>query len=117
MGCIKATINVALTLEADNFSILKWHIDTSFVVHLDMRGLTGGGLMLGKCSVFNESTKQKINGESDTETEIIGVNNMTPQVMWTKHFCRDTRSQCKHNNVSRQQKCSAIKNKWSIKWQ
>ena len=86
MGHTKATVDVVLTLEVHELSVLKWHIDASFAVHPDMRGHTGGGSMSGKCSVFNESERQKINGKRSVEMDVIGVDDIMPQVTWKKCF-------------------------------
>ena len=48
-----------------------------------MCGHTGGTLTMGKGSIHSESIKQKINGESGTETEVIGVDDVSPQALWT----------------------------------
>ena len=53
-----------------------------------MRGHTGGGLTLGKGAVFSRSTKQKINTKSSTEMELVGTDDMLPQILWTNYFMR-----------------------------
>ena len=60
MGCIKATLDMALTLEVENFSVLKQCMDASFTVYPATRQHTGDSLTLGKGSVFNKGTKQKL---------------------------------------------------------
>ena len=88
MSYLKATKELVLTLEADDLRLMRWYVDASFAVHPDMKGHTGGGLTIGKGSVYNKSTKQKINAKSSTETEIIGVDDMMPQVLWTNYFMK-----------------------------
>jgi hypothetical protein len=48
MQYLRNTINLSLTLEADNTKVIKWWIDASFGVHSDMRSHTGGVLTLDK---------------------------------------------------------------------
>jgi hypothetical protein len=36
-------------------AMVKWWIDASFAVHLDMRSQTGGTMLLGKGSVYSLS--------------------------------------------------------------
>ena len=85
---LKGTSKLVLTLEADKINVLKWYIDASYSVHNDMKGHTGGAMTMGKGAIYNRSTKQKINTKSSTETEIVGVDDILPQVLWTNYFMR-----------------------------
>ena len=60
-------------------------MDAAFAVHHDMRSHTGGCLSLGKGEMYSESTKQKLNGKSSTEAELIGVDDIMPQILWTRY--------------------------------
>ena len=71
---------------ANGSGILKWWIDASFAVHPNMRGHTGGGLSMGRGFPIVTSTKQKLNTRSSTETEIVGVDDCMPSVLWTRYF-------------------------------
>ena len=88
MAYLKNTKDMVLTLEADDLKLVRWYIDASFAVHDDMRGHTGGVMTMGKGGIHNKSTKQKINGKSSTEIEVIGVDDVLPQVLWTNYFMR-----------------------------
>ena len=68
--------NDKLTLETDGSNVIRWWIDASYVVHLNMRSHTGATMILGKGSPISISTKQKINTRRSTEAEIVG--SMTP---------------------------------------
>lgn len=74
-------------LMADNTSILKLFVDSSFAVHLDCRSHMGRLITLGKGAAYSQSTKQKINVHSLTEEELIGIDEVLPQVLWTNYFC------------------------------
>ena len=52
----------------------------------DMKSHTGGVLMMGKGAIHAGSTKQKLNTRSSTEAEIVGVDDLMPQVLWTRYF-------------------------------
>ena len=75
-----------LTLGANGSSILKWHIDDSFTVHPDMKGHTGAGLMMGRGFPITASTKQKLNTRNSTESELVGIDDVMPVVLWTRLF-------------------------------
>ncbi len=51
-------------------------MDASFAVHPNMRSHTGGGLTMGRGSPIVSSTKQKLNTQCSTETELVGVDDM-----------------------------------------
>jgi hypothetical protein len=63
-----------------------WYVDASFAVHLNMRGYTGGCLTIGCGFPISVSTKQKVNTKSSTESELVGVNDMMPIIIWTRYF-------------------------------
>ena len=41
---------------------------------------------LGKGAVYSASTKQKLNTESSTESELVGIDDLMPQILWTRLF-------------------------------
>ena len=73
-------------LEADEFNLMKWFVDGSFAVHPNMRGHTGGGMTMGQGYPISHSGKQKINTRSSTESEVVGVDDLMPAVLWTRLF-------------------------------
>jgi hypothetical protein len=86
MAFLKATLNDVIRLESDGLKIIRWFIDASFAIHGDYHGHTGAGMTLGKGSIQNISTKQKINTRSSTESELVGFDDVVPKVLWTKLF-------------------------------
>ncbi len=76
----------ALVLGAKNDGLLMWYFDASFAVHPNMRGHTGGGLTMGRGCPMSVSTKQKLNTRSSTESELVGVDDMMPIILWTCYF-------------------------------
>jgi hypothetical protein len=80
-------LDLPLILTADDTCIIKWWVDGSHGVHFDMRGHTDGMASLGKGALMPAtSTRQKINTRSSTETELVGADDMMPQIMWTNYF-------------------------------
>jgi hypothetical protein len=75
-----------LVLGAENDGLLMWYGDTLFAVHPNMRGHTGKGLTMGRRFPITASTKQKLNTRSSTESELVGVDDMMPIIIWTCYF-------------------------------
>lgn len=71
---------------ADNDGALMWYAYASFAVHPNMRGHTGGGLTMGRGFPITASTKQKLNTKSSTVSELVGVDDMMPVIIWTHYF-------------------------------
>ena len=63
---LKRNPSLPLVLEADDISLIHWHVDAPFAVHADMKSHTGGTMSIGKGSVIDTSHKQKINTRSST---------------------------------------------------
>jgi hypothetical protein len=89
MRYLRGTRDMPLTLEGNNLQVVKWWVDAAFAVHDDMKGHTGGAMLLGKGMVYGSSKKQKIVSRSLTEAELIGVYDVMPQVLWTRHFLKE----------------------------
>jgi hypothetical protein len=75
-----------LILRGKNDGVLMWYVDAAFVVHPNMHGHTGGGLTMGHGFPIAVSTKQKLTTKSLTESELVGVYNMMPIILWTCYF-------------------------------
>ena len=71
---------------AEGEGIIQSWIDASYDVHVDMRGQTGGAIAMGRVTLINKSMKQKLNTKSSTETEVIGVSDIVPYVLWLENF-------------------------------
>ena len=83
---LRFTHDLPLILGADKTGMLQWYVNASFAVHPNMRGQTGGDLTLGRGFPITVSTKQKLNMHSSTESELVGVDNLIPVVLWTRYF-------------------------------
>ena len=86
MKYLRGSAELELTLEAENMNVIKWWADGAFAVHDDYKSHTGGVMMLGKGAVYSTSTKQKINTKSSTEAELVAVDDVIGQVIWTRNF-------------------------------
>jgi hypothetical protein len=86
MKYLRRTIDLPLTLEVDSMHVVKWWVDASFAVHPDMKSHTGATMSLGKGAAYSRSTRQRLNTKSSTEAELVGVDDVMPQVLWTRYF-------------------------------
>jgi Reverse transcriptase (RNA-dependent DNA polymerase) len=85
---LQSTIDLPLVLSADGFNKVQWWVDASFAVHPEMKGHTGGTMSLGAGSVYSTSVKQKMVTRSSTESEVVGVYDVLPQMIWTTNFLK-----------------------------
>jgi hypothetical protein len=105
---LKGTVRgLKLTLSVYDVSIIQWWVDALYAVHEDCRGHTGAMMSLGKGAVTSFSTKQKINGKSSMEDELIGVDDAMPRILWTKYLIEAQGCTVEHNKLC-QDKKSAI---------
>jgi hypothetical protein len=86
MKYLQSTLYLKLKLEADDSGIIRWWVDASYAVHPDMKGHTGGTMSMGKGSIYSVASGQKLVARSSTESELIGVHDVMPQIVWTSYF-------------------------------
>jgi hypothetical protein len=86
MKYLQYTVDLPLTLSSDGSGVLTWWVDASYVIHPDMKGHIGGVLSTGQGAVYSTSTRQKLVTRSSTESELVGVHDVMPDILWTKHF-------------------------------
>jgi hypothetical protein len=86
---LRSTPDIGLTLEAEWTQIVKWWVDASYAVHPDMRSHTGGAMSMGKGTAYGTSTRQRLNTKSSTEAELVGVNEVLPQILWIRYFLQE----------------------------
>ena len=63
-------------------NLLTW-VDTSYTVHDDMKSHIGDCMSFGVGILMPKPAKQKLNTKSTTESEIVGVSDYIPNVIWT----------------------------------
>ena len=66
--------------------LVKWWVDGLFAVHHDMKSHTGATMSLGKGSVHLTPVQQRLNTKSSTEAKLVGVDDVMPQVIWTRYL-------------------------------
>jgi hypothetical protein len=83
---IRGTIYMPLILRVDNLNVIKWWVDASYATHGECREHTGAMMSLGHGAIIGMSKKQKLNTKSSTECELVGVDDTSPQMLWTRYF-------------------------------
>ncbi len=63
-----------------------WYVDASFAVHPNMHKHTGGCMTMGGGFPISVLMKQKLNTKRSRESELVGVDNMMPIIIWTQYF-------------------------------
>ena len=92
MKCLQSTKNDVSTLDAGNgVHNVEWLTDLAFGVHPDVKSHVGGTVKFeqGHGSVMNISTKQKLNTESSTVAELVGVDQVLPLALWVPPFLKE----------------------------
>jgi hypothetical protein len=105
---VKGTMDLCLTLGADDLSSIKTWVDASYAVHPDMRSHTGGVMSMGRGGILCKSTKQKLNTKSSTEAELVGATDYLPNTIWSKLFL-EAQGHIIESNVFNQDNESAIR--------
>ena len=85
---LQRTRELPLILGAKKTGVLHWYVDASFATHHDMRGHTGGALTMGRGCPTVQSTKAKCNTRSSTVSELVAVDEMLAQILWTRLFMK-----------------------------
>ena len=67
-----------LILCADSATVVKWWVDGSHAIHLNMCSHSGGCMSLGMGMPITGSSKQKLNTCSSTEMELVVVDDFMP---------------------------------------
>ena len=68
--------------------VLKWRINTSFIVHFACKSQNRAVLFLGKGGVTAISRKKEVGTKSLTEVEIVGVDNALSKILCTNYFIK-----------------------------
>ena len=75
-------------LGAKSLEEIKIWVDAAFAVHMDMKGHTGGLLLvsMGRGAIMCRSRKQKLNVLSSTECELVGAASYITNAIWLGQF-------------------------------
>ena len=91
MKYLNGTKNDTLKLNAkDGVHRIEWSIDSAFGVHPDFKSHVGATMSFdgGQGALISVSAKQKLNTESSTTAELVGVDHVLPLVLWVPLFLK-----------------------------
>ena len=96
---LRGTIDLVLTLGADDIANMQAWVDVAYAVHEDCKSHTGGVMSWGWGVVLSMCKKQKLNTKSSTEGEIVGVSDYLPNVIWGRMFLEAQGYKIKENTL------------------
>ena len=108
MKYLNGSRDEVLFLAADDLHVLKWYVDASFAVHGDFKSHTGGAMSYGTGVPISISRKQKLNTRSSTEAELVGVDDVSTMILWTKLFLNDQGYHISRNVVHQDNKSAIL---------
>ena len=111
MKYLNGSRELTLKLHAKGtLNVIKWSVDVSFAVHPDFRSHTGMTMKFGNNSgaVQGMSRKQKLNTRSSTESEIVGVDDASVMILWTKLFLEAQGGEVKKNIIYQDNKSAIL---------
>ena len=73
-------------IDANVLDILQTWVDTSYAIHQDMTGYTGGVMSMGRGIIHSTCSNQKLNTKCSTKTEVEGASDYIPRKVWAKCF-------------------------------
>src|SRR5205085_2819842 len=83
---VNGTRELPLRLAASNVLQVTSYVDSSYGVHADGKGHTGGMITLGVGAIHVRSTKQKLVAKSSTEAELMGIHDYSSNVLFMREF-------------------------------
>ena len=83
---LKGSINNVLTLRADDTNTLTCYIGVELEFNIYMKSHTGAVFTMVKGEIISSSKNQKLNSQSSTESDLIGVDEKIAKVIWMNPF-------------------------------
>ena len=83
---LQGSRDLVLVLDSNGSRVIKCWVDAAFAVHHDIRFNTGGTVLLGKGVIYSTTKKQKLNMKISNEFDLVGVDDLIPQILWMLYF-------------------------------
>ena len=87
-----------MILSIDKSGNIKWYVDAAFAAHKDTKIHSGGFMTMGTGEEFVKFSKENLNTKSSNEANIVVVDDILTQVIWTRYFLKE-QGYMIHNNV------------------
>ena len=84
------------------------YVDCAFAVHPDFKSHTGGNMTYGQGTVISMSRKQKLNTRSSTESELVGPDDLSTMILWTRLFMKAQGYEITHNILYQDNKSTIL---------
>ena len=88
MNYIQGTIGLPLILSINNSVNIKCYTYEAFAVHKYISSHNGGFITVGTGGDYVQSRKNNLNTKISTKAEIVGVDDLLTQIMWTQYFLK-----------------------------
>jgi hypothetical protein len=105
---LQVTCDLPLIFGDNGSGVLSWYVDALFAVHPDMKGHTVGMMTMGQGFPLYKSTKHKLNTRSSTESELVAVYNLIPQILWARLFMKAQGFEVKDNILYQDNKSATL---------
>ena len=90
MKYIQGTIGLPLIISIKKSVNIKCYVDAVLVVHKDIWSHNGGLMEMGTVGAYFQSIKQKQNTKSSVEANLVRVDDVLTQVIWTRYFLKNS---------------------------
>ncbi len=81
---LNGTKYLKLCISVDELGILKWYMDRSHNINWDScKGHAGAIFTLGQGAIMSYLRKVKLDTQSSTKTELVGVDMYMPEMLWS----------------------------------
>ena len=105
---LKGTMHTKLNITIDSLSTITWYVDASYGVHYDYKGHTGMMMTLVVGAAMSMSKAQKLNTGRSTESELVGVYDALPDILWGKYFLKAQGHKIDHNRLLQDNKLTIL---------
>ena len=101
-------MHMKLNITVDSLSTMTWYVDASYGVHYQCKGHKGMMMTLGAGAAMSMSKAQKLNTGSSTESELVGVHDALPDILWGKYFLEAQGHKIDHNVLLQDNKSTIL---------